>query len=69
MLFTLASMPRSGWRGFYTQYADQSPQLADASLVYVAETLRIDAVFTLDQRDFSIYRTSDGRVLRIVPET
>jgi hypothetical protein len=28
----------------------------------------IEIVFTLDRRDFSIYRTTDGRALRIVPE-
>jgi hypothetical protein len=25
-------------------------------------------VFTLDRRDFSIYRTTDGRALAILPE-
>jgi hypothetical protein len=53
---------------FYLKYADQTPQLADASLMYLAERLNIDSVFTLDRRDFSIYRTSAGKALQIVPE-
>ena len=54
--------------GFFTKYADQPAQLADASLVYLAEHLGIDRVFTLDRRDFSIYRTTEGRALRVVPD-
>ena len=29
---------------------------------------RLETVFTLDRRDFSVYRTTDGRALGIVPE-
>jgi hypothetical protein len=36
--------------------------------MYLAERLNIDSVFTLDRRDFSIYRTSAGKALQIVPE-
>jgi hypothetical protein len=36
--------------------------------MYIAEQEAIDTVFTLDRRDFSIYRTSDDRALAIVPE-
>jgi len=52
---------------FMDKYADQSPQLADASLVHLADRLGIDTVFTLDHRDFSVYRTATGRPMRIVP--
>lgn len=54
---------------FFARYADQEPQLADASLVWLAETESIETVFTLDRRDFTIYRTTGGQALRIVPET
>jgi hypothetical protein len=58
----------SGWcRQFFGRFEDHEPQLADASLVYVAEREGIETVFTLDRRDFSVYRTSDGRSLRIEP--
>lgn len=55
-------------RAFYAKYADLGPQLADATLVYLAETLQISDVFTLDRRDFSVYRLTSGETLRIHPE-
>jgi predicted nucleic acid-binding protein len=50
------------------KYESIRPQLADAALVYLAGRERIDAIFTLDRRDFSIYRTSRGRSFRILPQ-
>ena len=52
---------------FADRYADHDVQLADASLVWAAETLDLDTVFTLDRRDFSVFRTTDGRALTIIP--
>lgn len=52
---------------FLRKYADLGAQLADASLMYVAEKEKIDTVFTLDRRDFSVYRTNKNRALKIVP--
>ncbi len=49
------------------RYEDIRPQLADAALVYLAGREGIETVFTLDRRDFSIYRVSRGRALRIIP--
>jgi predicted nucleic acid-binding protein len=43
------------------------PQLADAALVHLAQRENIDTVFTLDQRDFRIYRTRSNRVLKLLP--
>jgi hypothetical protein len=53
---------------FMVRYASGKAQMADAALMYIAEQENIDIVFTLDRQDFSIYRTSDGRALAIVPE-
>jgi uncharacterized protein len=50
------------------RYESIRPQLADATLVYLAGRERIDAIFTLDRRDFSIYRTSRRRSFNILPE-
>jgi predicted nucleic acid-binding protein len=50
------------------RYEDIRPQLADASLVYLAKREQIDTIFTLDYRDFSIYRGVRKRAFRIVPE-
>lgn len=52
---------------FMERYATLGAQLADAALMFIAERENIDTVFTLDRRDFSVYRTSAGRSLRIVP--
>jgi uncharacterized protein len=50
------------------KYADIRPQLADAALVYLAARDGIDTIFTLDQRDFSVYRSGRKRPFRILPE-
>ncbi len=49
------------------KYESMRPQLADAALVYLASRERIETIFTLDRRDFSIYRTTRRRTFRIVP--
>lgn len=51
------------------RYEDIHPQLADVALVYLATREKIDTIFTLDQRDFSIYRSGRRTTFRIVPET
>lgn len=50
------------------RYEDIRPQLADAALVHLAVREKIETIFTLDQRDFSIYRFGRRRGFRIVPE-
>lgn len=42
------------------EYADASMDLADASLVATAERENVRHVFTVDRRDFSIYRLKRG---------
>jgi predicted nucleic acid-binding protein len=44
------------------------PQLADIALVYLAGRDGIDTIFTLDHRDFSIYRANRRRSFHIIPE-
>lgn len=55
-------------RRLMKKYRDQPMELADASLVMVAERMGLHKIFTLDRRDFSIYRLSKGRSFRILPE-
>ena len=50
------------------KYADRPMDLADASLVVLAEETGLYSVFTLDRTDFSVYRAHDRRVLEIVPK-
>lgn len=57
------------WLGrFLRRYEDAGAQLADAALMYLAEQHGIATVFTLDRRDFSVYRLRRNRSLRIIPE-
>ena len=42
------------------QYADHPMDLADASLIVAAETLRTNKVFTIDRQDFATYRIRRG---------
>ncbi len=53
---------------FLRKYRNIEPQLADASLVYLAERENLDVVFTLDRRDFSLYRFGRNRRFHILPE-
>jgi hypothetical protein len=42
-------------------------QLADASLVHLANREGIDIIFTLDRRDFSVLRLARGKKPRLIP--
>lgn len=42
------------------EYADHPMDLADASLITAAERLRTRRIFTVDRRDFSVYRILRG---------
>jgi predicted nucleic acid-binding protein len=46
------------------KYADLPMDLADASLIWLADTLGVLDIITLDRRDFGVYRTDRGRSLR-----
>lgn len=50
------------------RYSGMPPKLADAALVYLAEREGIHTIFTLDRRDFSIYRFGRNRKFRLIPE-
>jgi len=57
------------WVGqFVERYSSSKAQVADAAVMYLAERHRTDAVFTLDRRDFSVYRLSSGKPLRLLPD-
>jgi uncharacterized protein len=42
-------------------------QLADASLVHLANREGIETVFTLDRRDFGVLRLARGKKFRVIP--
>lgn len=58
---------RRHWADHYmTQYADLPCDLADATLLAVAETMQVRRVFTID-KDFYVYVLSDGSTLDALP--
>jgi predicted nucleic acid-binding protein len=49
------------------QYRDLPMDLADASLVALAEKYGVSKVFTLDHKDFSIYRFKGKTRFKLMP--
>jgi len=54
-------------RSVLRKYRSLTPQLADVSLLNVAETHDSRVAFTLDRRDSTVYRVK-GKALRLLPE-
>jgi predicted nucleic acid-binding protein len=52
---------------FLERYSNLNADIADAALMYLAESMEIETIFTLDARDFSLYRLSRNRRMRLVP--
>jgi predicted nucleic acid-binding protein len=50
------------------KYRDLPMDLADAALVRIAERDGLDRIFTLDRRDFEVYRIRGRKAFRIIPE-
>lgn len=50
------------------KYEDQRFQLADACLMHLANREGIDTVFTLDRKDFEVYKPQTFAALRLLPE-
>jgi uncharacterized protein len=67
-LLPLAGAEAEAIAALMRRYEDIRPQLADAALVYLAAREKIDTIFTLDRRDFSIYRFGRRSTFHIVPE-
>lgn len=68
-LLPLAGTEAVGIAALMKRYEDIHPQLADAALVHLAAREKIEMIFTLDRRDFNIYRSGRRSTFRIVPET
>ena len=54
---------------FLRRYRRLGAQLADAAIVYLAERDGITTVFTLDRRDFAVYRCGRNRALTLLPQS
>ena len=55
-------------RKLMRQYADLPMDFADAALVQVAKRQGIEKIFTLDRRDFAVYRLGRGKAFTIIPD-
>ena len=54
-------------RELMKKYQDLPMDLADASLVAVADAENIQTIFTLDHKDFKVYRTKQKRHFKLLP--
>lgn len=54
-------------RDLMQKYADNHMDIADCTLVVIAETLSIKKIFTLDRKDFSRYRPQHCPHFEIIP--
>jgi hypothetical protein len=67
-ILPLKEKDTEGMDAILSKYHDQKFQLADVSLMTLAERESIEHIFTLDTRDFSIYRTTNGNALTLLPK-
>ena len=56
-----------GIRSLMKKYSDQPMDFADATLVHVAQREALYEVFTLDQRDFGVYRLKQDKSFTVFP--
>lgn len=61
----VGDMPRIA--AILTKYRDLGIQLADASLVHLANREGVETIFTLDRRDFAVLRRNHGKKFRLIP--
>lgn len=55
-------------RRLMKKYHDLPMDLADATLVVAAEAENISTIFTLDHKDFAVYKTKLGKHFRLLPQ-
>ncbi len=66
-LVSLSEADLRGITAILAKYKGLGIQLADASLVHLANREGIDTIFTLDRRDFGVLRLARGRKFRVIP--
>ena len=66
-ILTLTSADARPISAIMKKYRDIRIQLADAALVHLAARDGVDTVFTLDRRDFSVFRLPRGKAFRVLP--
>lgn len=66
-LLSLGEADLPGLTAILQKHRELGIQLADASLLHLANREEAGTVFTLDRRDFTVLRLHGGRKLRLVP--
>jgi predicted nucleic acid-binding protein len=66
-VLSLETKDMPGLRALMSKYSDLPMDFADATLVHMANQQGLRQIFTLDRRDFSIYRLNGGRAFTIIP--
>ena len=66
-LLSLDESDLSGIAAILAKYERLRVQLADASLLHLANRDGIETIFTLDRRDFGVLRLARGKKLRVIP--
>ena len=66
-LVPLGETDLPGIAAILAKYRALGIQLADASLVHLANREGIEIMFTLDRRDFGVLRLVRGKKLRLIP--
>ena len=62
-IYNIQKWQIGGIRDWFFRYSDLPADLADCTLMEVAETENIDSIITLD-RDFSVYKLNNGHYLK-----
>jgi len=66
-LVPLGETDLPGIAAILAKYESLGIQVADASLVHLANREGLETIFTLDRRDFGVLRLARGRKLRLLP--
>jgi predicted nucleic acid-binding protein len=66
-LVALGETDLPGIAAILAKYAGLGIQLADASLLHLANREGIEMMFTLDRRDFGVLRLAHGKKLHLIP--
>jgi uncharacterized protein len=66
-LLSLNETDLTGIAAILAKYEGLGLQLADASLLHLANRDGIDTIFTLDRRDFGVLRLARGKKFQVIP--
>jgi hypothetical protein len=66
-LLPLGETDLPGIAAILVKYEALRIQIADASLLHLANREGIETMFTLDRRDFGVLRLAHGKKLRLIP--